>query len=59
MLADIDQLKSFAADILRRVGGRSGHIFNLGHGMLPNASAEVVAELVKFVHESSRLSDLR
>jgi len=59
MLADIGQLKSFAADILRRVGGRSGHIFNLGHGMLPNASAEAVAELVKFIHESSRLSDLR
>ena len=59
ILASIGQVKLFAADILRRVGGRSGHIFNLGHGMLPNASAEAVAELVKFVHESSRLSDQR
>jgi uroporphyrinogen decarboxylase len=58
MLADVDQLKSFAADILRRVEGRRGHIFNLGHGMLPDASSEAVAELVKFVHESSRLSNL-
>jgi uroporphyrinogen decarboxylase len=54
MLADIQLLKSFAADILSRVRGRSGHIFNLGHGMLPYASAKTVAELVKFVHESTR-----
>jgi uroporphyrinogen decarboxylase len=58
MLADIDVLKSFAADVLRRVGGRSGHIFNLGHGMLPGASPEAVAELVKFIHESTRRSNL-
>jgi uroporphyrinogen decarboxylase len=54
MLADIELLKSFAADILRRVGGRKGHIFNLGHGMLPDASPETVAELVKFIHESTQ-----
>jgi uroporphyrinogen decarboxylase len=55
MLADIELLKSYAADILGRVKGRSGHIFNLGHGMLPDTSAETVAELVKFVHETTRL----
>lgn len=54
VLADIGLLKEFAADILGRVQGRTGHIFNLGHGMLPEASAESVAELVKFVHESTR-----
>lgn len=58
MLADIEVLKSFAADVLLRVKGRPGHIFNLGHGMLPDASAKTVAELVKFVHESTR-SNLR
>jgi uroporphyrinogen decarboxylase len=58
MLADIELLKSFAADILGRVKGRSGHIFNLGHGMLPEVSAEEVAEIVKFVHESTELSNL-
>jgi len=54
VLADIELLKLHAADILGRVKGRSGHIFNLGHGMLPDASAEIVAELVKFVHETTR-----
>jgi uroporphyrinogen decarboxylase len=59
MLADIELVKSFAADILRRVGGRSGHIFNLGHGMLPGASPDTVAQLVKFIHESTQESNLR
>jgi len=59
MLADVELLKSFAADILERAKGRAGHIFNLGHGMLPEASAETVAELVKFVHESTRSSQVR
>jgi len=54
VLADIDLLKSFASDILGRAKGRRGHIFNLGHGMLPEASVEAVAELVKFVHESTQ-----
>jgi uroporphyrinogen decarboxylase len=56
MLTDIELLKSFATDILRRVGGRNGHIFNLGHGMLPDASPDVVVELVKFIHESTQRS---
>jgi uroporphyrinogen decarboxylase len=56
ILADTELLKSFAADILRRVGGRRGHIFNLGHGMLPGAPAERVAELVRFIHETTQLS---
>ena len=53
VLADSRLLESFAAEILKRVGGRQGHIFNLGHGMLSEASAETVAELVRFVHEST------
>ena len=57
VLAGSELLKSFAADILRRVAGRRGHIFNLGHGMLPEASPETIAELVKFVHESTRQPD--
>jgi uroporphyrinogen decarboxylase len=55
VLAEPRLLKSLAAEILKRVGGRRGHIFNLGHGMLPEASAETVAELVRFVHESTQL----
>ena len=50
LLADIDLIKSEAADILKRVRGHRGHVFNLGHGMLPQTSPEKVKELVKFVH---------
>ncbi len=39
-----------AIDILRRVNGRKGHIFNLGHGILPNTRPENVRRLVDEVH---------
>lgn len=39
-----------AADILDRVDGRPGHIFNLGHGILPGTDPDVLAALVDFVH---------
>jgi uroporphyrinogen decarboxylase len=39
-----------AADVLRRAGGRAGHIFNLGHGVLPETPPENVRALVDFVH---------
>ncbi|TKB73415.1 MAG: uroporphyrinogen decarboxylase [Nitrospira sp.] len=41
-------------DILRRVGGRPGHIFNLGHGILPNTPVESVAAAVDMVHTLSQ-----
>lgn len=39
--------------ILDQAGGRPGHIFNLGHGILPDTPAKNVTELVKVVHELS------
>ncbi len=45
--------KAEAADILRRVEGHPGHIFNLGHGVLPQTPLEHLQHLVTFVHESS------
>ena len=39
-----------ADDILRRAGGRAGHIFNLGHGILPNTSLAQVQALARHVH---------
>jgi uroporphyrinogen decarboxylase len=53
LLGDMELVKSASTDILRRVGGRRGHVFNLGHGMPPEASTENVAELVKFVHDAT------
>jgi uroporphyrinogen decarboxylase len=38
-------------DILRRAGGKPGHIFNLGHGLLPSTPVEHVKALVDMVHE--------
>lgn len=40
-----------SGEILGRVGGRPGHIFNLGHGVLPPTPEDSVQALVDFVHE--------
>jgi uroporphyrinogen decarboxylase len=40
-----------AEDVLRRASGRPGHIFNLGHGILPATPVEHLERLVAFVHE--------
>jgi uroporphyrinogen decarboxylase len=42
-----------AKAILDRAAGRPGHIFNLGHGILPETPVDNVRRLVDFVHESS------
>ena len=39
-----------ADEVLLRAGGRPGHIFNLGHGVLPNTPLEHVQALAKHVH---------
>jgi uroporphyrinogen decarboxylase len=54
LFAGWKELKSRAVDILRRAGGRPGHIFNLGHGILPETPVENVKMLAKLVREESR-----
>jgi uroporphyrinogen decarboxylase len=44
------RLLAAADDILRRVGGRPGHIFNLGHGVLPTTPVERLQALARHVH---------
>jgi len=39
-------------DILKRAGGRPGHIFNLGHGVLPETEVDAVRAVVDLVHDS-------
>jgi uroporphyrinogen decarboxylase len=47
------ELKARAEDVLRRAGGRAGHIFNLGHGILPETPVENVKNLARLVREYS------
>jgi uroporphyrinogen decarboxylase len=42
-----------AKEILDAIGGRPGHIFNLGHGILPSTPEDSVRKLTDFVHEYS------
>jgi uroporphyrinogen decarboxylase len=49
-----DRLLAAADDVIRRVAGRPGHIFNLGHGVLPQTPVENVQALVEHVHASTR-----
>ena len=51
LFAGWKEIEKSAADILRRAGGRAGHIFNLGHGILPETPVENVKALAKFVQE--------
>jgi uroporphyrinogen decarboxylase len=46
-------LSERAAEILEAAEGRPGHIFNLGHGILPSAPEDAVKALADFVHERS------
>ena len=42
-------------DVLQRVRGLDGHIFNLGHGVLPDTPPDVLQRVVDLVHsETSR-----
>jgi uroporphyrinogen decarboxylase len=51
LFADWKELKSRAGEILKRAEGRPGHIFNLGHGILPETPVENVKNLARFVQE--------
>jgi uroporphyrinogen decarboxylase len=50
LLGPRERLLASADDVLRRAGDRPGHIFNLGHGVLPNTSLEQVQLLARHVH---------
>jgi uroporphyrinogen decarboxylase len=51
LLAKPAVIRERAAEILRRAGGRAGHIFNLGHGVYQQTPVEHVKALVDIVHE--------
>ena len=53
LYADPAYIRGRAERILRQAAGRPGHIFNLGHGILPDTPVENVIALVEMVHEMS------
>ena len=53
LLAPRDVLLAAAGRVLDRAGNRDGHVFNLGHGILPETPVDSVAAVVDFVHERS------
>ncbi|MEA2638936.1 MAG: uroporphyrinogen decarboxylase, partial [Chloroflexota bacterium] len=54
LLAPRPVIEEAARDVLHRAGGRAGHVFNLGHGVLPDTEPSLLAELVELVHAESR-----
>jgi uroporphyrinogen-III decarboxylase len=53
LLADRGEVRWRAQEILEQAAGRPGHIFNLGHGILPQTPVDNVISLVDAVHELS------
>jgi uroporphyrinogen decarboxylase len=53
LFAPEDVLKEQVREILRAAGGRPGHVFNLGHGIVPGTPVESVVRVVEWVKELS------
>jgi len=53
LLASWEVVETQALDVLARAGGRDGHVFNLGHGVLPPTPVGHLQRLVDLVHERS------
>jgi len=58
LLAPWRELQPRIDDILDRAKGRAGHIFNLGHGVLPDTPVDNVRRLVDYVHERSAATEI-
>ena len=50
LLGPWERVEAGALDVLARAGGRPGHIFNLGHGVLPQTDPGALGRLVELVH---------
>jgi uroporphyrinogen decarboxylase len=48
--ADWEVVERKTLEVLRRAGGREGHVFNLGHGVLPATPPDTLVRLTDFVH---------
>lgn len=53
LLGPPERMLRGAFDVLQQAGGRPGHVFNLGHGILPSTPLENVQLLARFVHQQT------
>lgn len=51
LLASPEEIRRRAREVVEQAGGRPGHIFNLGHGVLPQTPPDHVQALIDYVHE--------
>lgn len=54
LLGPLERVLAGADDVLARAARRPGHIFNLGHGILPSTPVEHVQALARYVHQQTR-----
>jgi uroporphyrinogen decarboxylase len=54
LLGPLDRALAATDDVLARAAGRPGHIFNLGHGILPSTPVEHVQAVARYVHQKTR-----
>jgi uroporphyrinogen decarboxylase len=57
LLAPWERVAAATRDVLDRARGRPGHIFNLGHGVLPETDPDVLGRVRELVHEETRTAD--
>jgi uroporphyrinogen decarboxylase len=56
LLAPWERVEAAATDVLRRAAGRPGHVFNLGHGVLPQTDPDVLTRLTGYVRERAAVA---
>ena len=54
LLAPLDRIFAATDEVLEKAGGRPGHIFNLGHGILPMTPVDHVQAVARYVHQQTR-----
>jgi len=59
LLGPWDRVEAAVRDVLARAGGRPGHIFNLGHGVLPPTDPDVPGRIRELVHAETSVADRR
>ncbi|MFY9578794.1 MAG: uroporphyrinogen decarboxylase [Gaiellaceae bacterium] len=53
LLGPWERTEAATRDILERAAGRPGHVFNLGHGVVPDTDPAVLRRLTEYVHEAT------